>query len=156
MSDWTQDHYVTRNSTTDDPSGYRVWLTCRCGWDSGTLVDGFLPTTHRAELEHYVSVAPLAEVRRQAAEAERDAALEAIERVRETLMLHNPNGRLVKEVLAALDGAPEPEWEYQNLKHVHGVDHRWVGDKPGEDTTHRRRKAGPWEPVGGETDGCAV
>ena len=68
MSDWTQDHYVTRNSTTDDPSGYRVWLTCRCGWDSGTLVDGNLPTTHRAELEHYVSVAPLAEVRRQAAE----------------------------------------------------------------------------------------
>ena len=68
MSDWTQDHYVTRNSTTDDPSGYIVWLTCRCGWDSGTLVDGNLPTTHRAELEHYVSVAPLAEVRRQAAE----------------------------------------------------------------------------------------
>ena len=68
MSDWTQGHYVTRNSTTDDPSGYRVWLTCRCGWDSGTLVDGFMPTTHRAELEHYVSVAPLAEVRRHAAE----------------------------------------------------------------------------------------
>lgn len=44
--------------------------------------------------------------------AERDAALAAIERVRETLTLHNPNGRLVKEVLAALDGAPEPEWEY--------------------------------------------
>ena len=82
MSDWTQDHYVTRNSTTDDPSGYRVWLTCRCGWDSGTLVDGFLPTTHRAELEHYVSVAPLAEVRRQAAEAERDAALAAVERAK--------------------------------------------------------------------------
>ena len=88
--------------------------------------------------------------KRVKAEAERDAALEAIERVRETLMLHNPNGRLVKEVLAALDGAPKPEWEYQNLKHVHGVDHRWVGDKPGEDTTHRRRKAGPWEPVEGE------
>lgn len=33
----------------------------------------------------------------------------AIERVQETLSLHNPNGRLVKEVLAALDGAPEPE-----------------------------------------------
>ncbi len=75
MSDWTQDHYVTRNSTTDDPSGYRVWLTCRCGWDSGTLVDGNLPTTHRAELEHYVSVAPLAEVRRQAAEEAWDQAM---------------------------------------------------------------------------------
>ena len=42
---------------------------------------------------------------------ERDAALAAIERVKETLSLHNPNGRLVKEALAALDGAPEPEWE---------------------------------------------
>ena len=42
-------------------------------------------------------------------EAERDAALAAIERVQETLSLHNPNGRLVKEVLAALDGAPEGE-----------------------------------------------
>ena len=41
--------------------------------------------------------------------AERDAALAAVERVQETLSLHNPNGRLVKEVLAALDGAPEPE-----------------------------------------------
>lgn len=41
--------------------------------------------------------------------AERDAALAAIERVQETLSLHNTNGRLVKEVLAALDGAPEPE-----------------------------------------------
>ena len=44
-----------------------------------------------------------------AIEAERDAALAAVERVQETLSLHNPNGRLVKEVLAALDGAPEPE-----------------------------------------------
>lgn len=79
MSDWTQDHYVTRNSTTDDPSGYRVWLTCRCGWDSGTLVDGFMPTTHRAELEHYVSVAPLAEVRRQAAEEALLKAADAFE-----------------------------------------------------------------------------
>jgi len=54
--DWTKKHYVTRNSTTDDPSGYRVWMTCRCGWDSGTLPDGNLPTTHKAELEHYASV----------------------------------------------------------------------------------------------------
>ena len=57
-------------------------------------------------------------------EAERDAALAAIERVRETLMLHNPNGRLVKEVLAALDGAPEPEWEYR-AKVVHPD---WAGN----------------------------
>ncbi len=45
----------------------------------------------------------------EAATRERDAAVAAIERVQETLSLHNPNGRLVKEVLAALDGAPEPE-----------------------------------------------
>lgn len=86
MSDWTQDHYVTRNSTTDDPSGYRVWLTCRCGWDSGTLVNGFMPTTHRAELEHYVSVAPLAEVGRSLTSeqefygAQYDRMIAAIER----------------------------------------------------------------------------
>ena len=43
------------------------------------------------------------------ARAERAAALAVIGRVQETLSLHNPNGRLVKEVLAALDGAPEPE-----------------------------------------------
>ena len=47
--------------------------------------------------------------KRVKAEAERDSALAAIERVQETLSLHNPNGRLVKEVLAALDGAPEPD-----------------------------------------------
>ena len=90
----------------------------------------------------------------------------AIERVQETLSLHNPNGRLVKEVLAALDGAPEPEWEWG-----------WMADKerrasmsprgprllidghphtPEEIARFprgqrvRRRKAGPWEPVEGE------
>ena len=41
--------------------------------------------------------------------SERDAALAAIERVQETLSLHNPNGRLVKEVLAALDGGESDE-----------------------------------------------
>ena len=97
--------------------------------------------------------------------AERDAALAAIGRVQETLSLHNPNGRLVKEVLAALDGAPEPEWEWG-----------WMADKerrasmsprgprllidghphtPEEIARFprgqrvRRRKAGPWEPVEG-------
>lgn len=53
---------------------------------------------------------------RMDAEAERDAALAAIERVKETLSLHNPNGRLVKEVLAALDGAPEPEEKLAEVK----------------------------------------
>lgn len=51
----------------------------------------------------------VASERADKAETERDAALAAIERVQETLSLHNPNGRLVKEVLAALDGAPEPD-----------------------------------------------
>ena len=39
--------------------------------------------------------------------AETNAALAAIERVKETLSLHNPNGRLVKEVLAAQRRAAE-------------------------------------------------
>ncbi len=50
------------------------------------------------------------------AEAERDAALAAVERVREAITLHNPSGRLVKEVLAALDGAPEPETAPENYE----------------------------------------
>ena len=103
---------------------------------------------------------------REAVKAERDAALAAVERVQETLSLHNPNGRLVKEVLAALDGAPEPEWEWG-----------WMADKerrasmsprgprllidghphtPEEIARFprgqrvRRVKAGPWLPVEGE------
>ena len=106
------------------------------------------------------------------ARAERDAALAAIERVKETLSLHNPNGRLVKEVLAALDGAPEPEeveWEY-------GVRNRltWkvgfpysreeVADRIDDENRRvagtyyvmrfeavRRRKAGPWIGVDDES-----
>lgn len=85
--------------------------------------------------------------------AERDAALAVIERVQENLSLHNQNGRLVKEVLAALDGAPEPEWEYA---------HREGGKVYDEPSTPlaaakilnsqpvRRRKADPWLPVEGE------
>ena len=107
--------------------------------------------------------------------AERDAALAAIERVRETLMLHNPNGRLVKEVLAALDGAPEPEWEYgsgpedaldqSGLHTSRATAERGVvewneftqrsermGGRPLERLVLvRRRKAGPWLPVEGES-----
>ena len=107
----------------------------------------------------------------EAATPERDAAVAAIERVQETLSLHNPNGRLVKEVLAELDWAPEPEeveWEY-------GVRNRltWkvgfpysreeVADRIDDENRRvagtyyvmrfeavRRRKAGPWEPVDAE------
>lgn len=52
-----QEHYVTRHSVWDDASTNRVWVTCRCGWDSGLLSDGNMPTTHRAEVEHYVTAA---------------------------------------------------------------------------------------------------
>ena len=112
-----------------------------------------------------------------AIEAERDAALAAVERVQETLSLHNPNGRLVKEVLAALDGAPEPEdvWEYGY--ELIEPDDRNVFEREGDfisaafayraakkrihEERHpdvpslkyaiiRRRKAGPWLPVEGE------
>ena len=97
--------------------------------------------------------------------AETNAALAAIERVKETLSLHNPNGRLVKEVLAALDGAPEPEWEYAaGYIALDGKPHpfenhgylRFVAEadreKYGSDEAIlvRRRKAGTWEPVDAE------
>ena len=77
----------------------------------------------------------------------------AIERVQETLSLHNPNGRLVKEVLAALDGAPEPEWEYQCTNNINTTE--LLADpelhaKRCSGKIERRRKAGPWEPVEGE------
>ncbi len=101
--------------------------------------------------------------------AERDAAVAAVERVQDTLSLHNPNGRLVKEVLAALDGAPaETEWEWgyrgETLRDVHARKTRESAEGAAKDLTEywalhgkkfevvRRRKAGPWEPVGGETD----
>lgn len=54
-SDWTHEHYVTRRSEHDGDV-HRCWLTCRCGWSSGDLPDGNIPTTHRAELEHYRAV----------------------------------------------------------------------------------------------------
>ena len=92
--------------------------------------------------------------------AERDAAVAAIKRAQETLSLHNPNGRLVKEVLAALDGAPEPEWEYgmqddYGLSFVGNIaeayDHANRQDPELNPRPVRRRKAGPWEPVWGES-----
>ena len=95
-----------------------------------------------------------------AIEAERDAAVAAIKRAQETLSLHNPNGRLVKEVLAALDGAPEPEWEYgmqddYGLSFVGNIaeayDHANRQDPELNPRPVRRRKAGPWEPVWGES-----
>ena len=88
--------------------------------------------------------------------AETNAALAAIERVKETLSLHNPNGRLVKEVLAALNGAPEPDggWEYRGALKNGTELARGTLDEVRRFKTidiERRRLAGPWLPVEGES-----
>ena len=86
--------------------------------------------------------------------AETNASLAAIERVKETLSLHNPNGRLVKEVLAALDGAPESEWEYRvTLKNGTELARGTLDEVRRFKTIdiERRRLAGPWLPVEGES-----
>lgn len=119
------------------------------------------------------------------ARAEHDAATAAIERVR---ALHrrdsvlsdycgecsdfgsdqHPPGQLIEwpcSTVAALDGAPEPEWEYKYAEMLGGTEHTY-GDENGkpfatweaanlariEDTDYvvGRRKAGPWVPVGSE------
>ena len=104
------------------------------------------------------------------ARAERDAALAAIERVRveadayaEQPDVMEPCGAVAQALRTALDGAPEPEWEY-------GVwNERWAmyphqerpypslaeaqqeaSRFPSRRHVVRRRKAGTWEPVGGE------
>ena len=152
------------------------------GWDWYDALVKYAPEVAQAFVDkpiHFpkqTEAATAAEVFRDMGikhKAERDAALAAIERVKETLSLHNPNGRLVKEVLAALDGAPEPEeveWEY-------GVRNRltWkvgfpysreeVADRIDDENRRvagtyyvmrfeavRRRKAGPWLPVEGESN----
>lgn len=115
------------------------------------------------------------------ARAERDAALAAIERVRAIHLNAGPSqgyGSQFKggygmlgdccescgshgeygvewpcPTIQALDGAPEPEeveWEYRCdiRKHfwvTHGVHHDCEGNP------ERRRKAGPWVPVEGES-----
>ena len=97
-----------------------------------------------------------------------DAATE--ERVKkiilESLVFINENSDpwaqlLTENILAALDGAPEPEWEYGCRSSAH-----WetVNLDPGLDDPEdhgydcpspaivRRRKAGPWEQIKGESD----
>lgn len=82
--------------------------------DLVSAIPDAVPDAATAESERRAwAIAGHLELDREAVKAERDAALAAIERVKETLSLHNPNGRLVKEVLAALDGAPEPERKKQ-------------------------------------------
>lgn len=71
--------------------------------------------------------------------------------------------------VASLDGAPEPEWEWgyrgETLIDVHPRKSRESAEGAVKDLTEywalhgkkfelvRRRKAGPWEPVEGESDG---
>ena len=99
-----------------------------------------------------------------------DAATE--ERVKkiilESLVFTNENSEpwaqlLTENILAALDGAPEPEWEwavrapgddepfsdvYQTREHLAEQE---TGIAWGEEQLIRRRKAGPWLPVEGES-----
>ena len=104
------------------------------------------------------------------ARAERDAALAALERVRAVCLhlggvdgdvsqpapsYYTSIGRNVvaTEVLAALDGAPEHEWEYQCTNNINTTE--LLADpelhaKRCSGKIERRRKAGPWGPVEGE------
>ncbi len=106
--------------------------------------------------------------------AERDAALAAIERVRaeadayaEQSDVMEPCGAVAQALRTTLDGAPEPEdvWEYAaGYIALDGKPHPFENrgylrfaaeadrEKYGSDEAIlvRRRKAGPWEPVGGE------
>lgn len=45
-------HQMTRNSTTDDPSGYRVWVTCRCMWVSDDIEDSSIPNVEMVKARH--------------------------------------------------------------------------------------------------------
>lgn len=124
---------------------------------------------------------------RHISKVERDAALAAVERVRvakhEVDSVHQIHGadclcgyssarsrsrteHITEAMLAALDGAPEPEWEWgyrgETLIDVHPRKSRESAEGAVKDLTEywalhgkkfevvRRRKAGPWEPVEGE------
>lgn len=109
------------------------------------------------------------EVIKARAEAERDAALAAIERVR-AVADHWSSDEDAKglhfDLVAALDGAPEPEWEYgreyrdeagcphvRESSDVSSPDgHRADGSPYWNYRAMRRRPAGPWLPVEGESE----
>ena len=112
----------------------------------------------------------------EAVTRERDAAVAAIERAR---AIHRPtmpgygpkdcvhDGRAWPcPTVAALDGAPEPEWEYglgnrkspldAGIPYPDEAHVRWLASALEETPTFgpqlmRRRKAGPWLPVEGES-----
>lgn len=110
-----------------------------------------------------------------AAVDERDAATAAVERVRaihmplSSLTWGAPEEFLVCEecndpdarnfiywpcpTLAALDGAPEPEWEYsRGVLHKCGLLEVGFGIPRDQVVRVRRRPAGPWLPVEGESN----
>ncbi len=113
--------------------------------------------------------------KRVKAEAERDAALAAIERVRaeadayaEQSDVMEPCGAVAQALRTALDGAPEPEWEYgllnpqapdggklQGGAHLISAnrEHILAQQRRGHPAilAVRRRKAGSWEQVEGES-----
>ena len=100
-----------------------------------------------------------ATARAEKAEAERDAALAAVERCRAAVEKHKHWNEdcgwdvPAIEVLAALDGAPEPEWEYECR-----ISAPWDWRKCAADSgmcpegSERRKRtpvipAGPWLPI---------
>lgn len=97
------------------------------------------------------------------ARAERDAALAAIERCREvadalrTRYAENSDAEyFVRQIVAALDGAPEAEWEYGvEVEGEVAVRQKAIAERACDSAVYatlvRRRKAGPWEPVEGES-----
>ena len=181
---------------------------------SKTLADEYLELLHDLQTK-YVKDTDILFLARKKAEAERDAALAAIERVRvahrrytyyeledscpdmtdehreehhhesyeigEFYCDQMPTGDVVCDMcrdadgermawpcptVAALDGAPEPEWEWgyrgETLIDVHSQKSRESAEGAVKDLTEywalhgkkfevvRRRKAGPWLPVEGE------
>ena len=151
-------------------------VTCgECGSKPGKRCygNGEMRRTHSSrasKAEHELRAAAADAL--EAATRERDAALTAIERVRDLANSlrdryadNSDAAYFTKQFLAALDGAPEPECEYAaGYIALDGKPHPFENrgylrfaaeadrEKYGSDEAIlvRRRKAGPWEPVGGE------
>jgi hypothetical protein len=139
--------------------------------------DGRAYCRMREALEAALAVAPTPDTATEL-RAERDAALAVLERIRQAVAGHPKCDRYEEgdavscgwksayaSVVWALDGAPEPEWEYAAgytaldgkphpfknrgyLRIVAEADREEYGSD--EAIIVRRRKAGPWLPVEGE------
>ena len=154
---------------TDDDGGYQMQSSLRV-MDAGSITwDDHGGEVFRPEDAEFIAAAnPQATLelieRMREAEAERDAATAAIERVRAIAERHGVKS-WTEEIFAALDGAPEPECEYRwgdRNHHAffdesrHEVFDSHIEAKVAlnresdrhEDRVLRRRKAGPWEACG--------